>query len=336
MKNKLPWDLIVSKLRRELSAKNEKIFQDWLKIGDNEHLFQQLEIVWQNIQNKVETYEPDLDYYWKELSARINELDNVENKKFEKKQSRTIILKRFSQVAAVAGVLLATIFLGVYLGRNNSTEREKYITYSTLNSKSNFFLPDSTEVWLHNNSSLTYNFNKKSKQREVEFAGEAYFNVKHDATKSFLVTSNGVQIKVHGTQFNVNSKLASNKVLVSLYEGSVSMKIDDKNVFLRPGEEGLFDATNKAITVSEGDIEFAKIWTSDKIRFEDKNLREVCRYLAKWYGVKIDIDSEIKNDQSYTFTFRGQSLDDVVSIIASIHSFNYIINEENNTVLIKK
>lgn len=336
MKNKLPWDLIVSKLRRELSPEQEVLFDNWLDTDNNRQLFHQLELVWENVQKKVSVYEPDLEYYWKELSKRIQPVPSHNN------ESKTKIFlqsmnRRFSRIAAAASVLLViTFFCAYHLGKYNSDKSQEYITYSTLNSKSKLFLPDSTEVWLHTNSSITYNFNKKTAQREVNLIGEAYFSVKHDAENPFLVTSNGVEIKVYGTQFNVNSYPLSDKVLVSLYEGSVSMKTNDTNVFLKPGEEGTFDVKNKKISVSEGDVEFAKIWTSDKIRFENKNLREVCRYLSKWYGVKIEIDPEITDDQSYTFTFRGQSLDDVVGTMTSIHSFNYQINEDNKLVSIKK
>ena len=71
MKNRLPWDLIVSKLRKELSPEDELLFNEWLLTNDNGHLFEQLEFVWGRVQQKVSVYEPDLEYYWNELSARI-------------------------------------------------------------------------------------------------------------------------------------------------------------------------------------------------------------------------------------------------------------------------
>lgn len=336
MKNKLPWDLIVSKLRKELLPQDESSFENWLSADDNRHLFQQLEFVWERVQQKVSVYEPDLEYYWKELSARI---ETTPTEKHETKPGFLLSFfnRSFIRVAAAVVMLLATtFFIAYYAGKYNSGKSQEYITYSTLNTKSKVLLPDGTEVWLHNNSSLTYNFDKDSEQREVNLTGEAYFSVKHDAERPFVVAANGVQVKVHGTQFNVNSYPTAKKVLVSLFKGSVSMKTDGKDVFLKPGEEGLYDVKSKNISVSEGDVEFAKIWTNDKIRFENKNLREVCRYLSKWYGINIEVDPKIPDNQSYTFTFRGQALEEVVGIMASIQSFNYQINEDKNTVTIKK
>lgn len=336
MKNKLPWDLIVLKLRKELLPQDESSFEKWLSADDNLNLYQQLEFVWERVQQKVSVYEPDLEYYWKELSARI-ETTPAEKHKTKPKFLLPFFNRNFIRVAATVIMLLATtFFIAYYAGKSNSGKLHEYITYSTLNTKSKVLLPDSTEVWLHNNSSLTYNFDQDTEQREVNLTGEAYFSVKHDTERPFVVSANGVQVKVHGTQFNVNSYTSSKKVLVSLFKGSVSMKTDGKDVFLKPGEEGLFDVKSKNISVSQGDVEFAKVWTSDKIRFENKNLREVCRYLSKWYGISIDVDPKIPDNQSYTFTFRGQALEEVVGIMASIQSFNYEINEDKNIVTIKK
>ena len=336
MTKKLPWDLIVSKLRKELSKKDEALFNEWLQTADNRGLFEQLEIVWEKVQQKVSVYEPDLEYYWNELSTRIDRAAVTAEKPVKTPTKSFISTRMWRIAAALAIVVSTTFFFAYYFGKYSSVNPQEYIAYSTLNTKSKVLLPDSTEVWLHNNSSITYKFNEDLDQREVNLTGEAFFKVKHSQEFAFVVATKGVQVKVHGTQFNVNSYPATDNVLVSLYEGSVSMRANERDIFLKPGEEGLFDTKSKNISVAEGDVEFAKIWTSDKIRFENKNLREVCRYLSKWYGVQFEIDPEISNNQSYTFTFRGQDLEEVVSIMARIHSFDCVIDDEGNMVRIHK
>lgn len=336
MTKKLPWDLIVSKLRNQLSSKDEVLFNEWLTTDDHRRLFEQLEIVWEKVQQKVSVYEPDLEYYWNELSARIDQ-ETVTAEKPAKTLKRSLMSGRVWRAAAALAIIISsTFFFAYYFGKYSSVNPQEYIAYSTLNTKSKVLLPDSTEVWLHNNSSITYKFNEDLDQREVNLIGEAFFKVKHSKDFAFVVATKGVEVKVHGTQFNVNSYPATDNVLVSLYEGSVSMSANENDVYLKPGEEGLFDSKSKNISVAEGDVEFAKIWTSDKIRFENRNLREVCRYLSKWYGVQFEIDSQISDDQSYTFTFRGQDLEEVVGIMAKIHSFDCVIDDEANMVRIHK
>lgn len=335
MKEKLPWDLIISKLRGDYRDEDAIIFENWLKIGDNNQLFQQLQQVWENVQNKVATYDPDLEYYWKELSARIND-DQPETSETKSSEIniKYIPLKRFYRIVAAASILLAITFSGAYyLGKNNPFNQSSVQTYSSITGKSKVILPDGTEVWLHSNTTLSYNSKFTTNTRDVDLHGEAYFSVAHDANKPFIVHSDGAAVLVHGTKFNVNSYSSSPNIIVSLYEGSVSMNAGNKDIMLKPGEEGFFDKLYRTLEVKKGDVEFAKSWTNDQLRFENKNLRYVCRYLSKWYSVDIDIDPAIADNQSYTFTLRGENLEEIIRIMSRINSIDYQFNDENKLTL---
>src|SRR5690606_36020397 len=66
-------------------------------------------------------------------------------------------------------------------------------------------LADGTKVWLNAGSSLTYPMHFAGNERRVTLEGEAYFDVSHDAERPFIVHVNDTEIRVLGTQFNVNS-----------------------------------------------------------------------------------------------------------------------------------
>ncbi|MDR1682259.1 MAG: FecR family protein, partial [Candidatus Symbiothrix sp.] len=222
MSNKLPWDLIVAKLSGSLSDEEEARFQQWLAIDDNHPLFQQLEAVWQNIQNKTAGYEPDIEYYWRELSARI-----------EKSKKKTPFFRSWYQKVAAAAVLLLALGAGMYYWMPDKTNHKPITqTYFAITGKSKVILPDGTQVWLHSNTTVVYNKSLNAQLREVHLDGEAYFDVKHDA-KPFVIHTGDLDIKVHGTRFNVNSYESSKKIVVSLDEGLVSMSTTDLNIFLK-------------------------------------------------------------------------------------------------------
>lgn len=329
MNRKLPWDSIISKLRGNLPKESETSFKQWLDTDDNRQLFQQLQNLWDNIQHKVAGYEPDMEYYWNELSARINKSNELAPAAAVESTKHTW-LKRYSRIAVAASVLLAITFSGAYyLGRNTLRSDSTSLTYSSITGKSKVVLPDSTEVWLHSNTTLSYNAGLTSNSREVTLNGEAFFSVKHDADKPFVVHSNEVAVTVHGTQFNVHSYESAQHTLVSLYEGLVSMKADKSDVFLKPGQEGYYDKTDNKLEVKEGDVEFAKSWTNDQLRFEKKNLRQVCRYLEKWYAVEIEVDPAIADNQAYTFTLSTESLEEIIRIMGRITPIEYRFEEAN-------
>lgn len=91
-------------------------------------------------------------------------------------------------------------------------------------------LPDSTVVYLNSESVLRYPsvFGKDS--REVELAGEAYFDVTSDKEKRFVVnTPHQSQIEVYGTSFNVEAYGTDNHISTTLVEGKVGFLFKEKN-----------------------------------------------------------------------------------------------------------
>jgi ferric-dicitrate binding protein FerR (iron transport regulator) len=338
MKSTLPLEIIFSKLRGDISAQKLVEFNGWVEQSNNRELFGQLEQVWISAQYKTANYQPNINYYWNELSSRISKT-SVEKTNNISTPSRTknISLSNFYRTIAAASVLLILSFsVAYYLGGSVNTSQNQIQQYTSLTGKSKIILPDGTQVWLHQNSSISYNTNFDSKKREVRMTGEAYFNVTHNVDKPFVVHVKDAQVKVFGTEFNVNSVNETKDVLVSLYKGSVSMSVNNREVMLQPGDEGFYNSSARNLKVSKGDVEFAKIWTKDHLRFENKNLQYVCRYLSKWYGVDINIDSRTPNNQSYTFTLGVENLEEILRIMSRMSSINYEFNQNNQLRIFSK
>lgn len=339
MNKKLPWDIIIAQLKGiTLSETEQTQLQEWLdQSTDNQQFFDELQNLWAQIQSKAAGYNPDVDFYWKKFQSYIHQ-DSIHTKpekvkKIVPRWASGRVLRRF---AAAIGLLLIVSGAGYLFFVSNHHTKPQAIaqTYSTITGKSKFILPDGSEVWLNANSELEYT-NLHADLREVTLKGEAFFHVKHNQ-KPFIVKTNDIAVKVHGTQFNVNAYDDDDKAVVSLYEGSVSMHVlgnEGSDCYLKPGEEGSLDKKSKTISVEKGDVEFAMMWTKDRVKLENKNLHEVCRYLSRWYNVKIEIDPALSDDQSYTFTLHDQSLEDIVRIMASISSIHYHF-DENNTLII--
>ena len=80
-------------------------------------------------------------------------------------------------------------------------------------------LNDGSIVWLNSQSSIRYPVAFVGDERQVEITGEAYFEVAKNLTKKFIVASNGLNIEVLGTHFNVNSYNDNKNIKVTLLEG---------------------------------------------------------------------------------------------------------------------
>lgn len=159
-------------------------------------------------------------------------------------------------------------------------------------------LEDSTEVWLNSASTLNYPENFLASERCVEIIGEAYFNVRKDASRPFVVNAGGQTITVTGTTFNVRCYPEDGYVTTTLESGSVSLSgatADTGRVNLKPGHQAVLDKGSSVMKVREVDTETFTGWRHGRFVFEDQTLGVIMCDLSRWYNF------------SYTFTDPGLS-----------------------------
>lgn len=335
MKRELPWDLIISKLKEEITDDDNRRLSEWLSDSANREVYEELQEVWLKVCTKVIDYTPDTDYYWKELMCRMEagQYKASGRVKAETKKEK-FYFRRYAAVAcvAIAIFLSASFYIGVKIGRPELAQQ----TYSNWGGKSEVSLPDGTSVWIHSKTSLAYNTNFQSKDRIVNLTGEAYFDVAHDKNKPFVVQTEGMKVIVHGTKFNIESFSNSENTLVSLEEGSVSLETEKEQRFLHPGEVATFNKRSHNLQIEEGDVTLAVSWANDQMMFRDKPLNEICRFLSKWYNVKIILSPELHGKFRYTFTLRHEPLEEILRIMSRINPISYEFNDENTLTILPK
>ena len=165
-------------------------------------------------------------------------------------------------------------------------------------------LEDSTEVWLNSESQLIYPETFSGKERRVAVVGEAYFKVKKEANRPFLVETDGQLLKVYGTEFNIRSYGEDKEVYTTLISGSISLsKIDKKSgeLMLTPGHQSLFYKENKEISVKSVNTEVVVSWRHGRFVFEEQNLEQIMRVLSRWY----DFNYRFKDKTLQQIVFMG-------------------------------
>lgn len=124
-------------------------------------------------------------------------------------------------------------------------------------------LSDGSEVWLNAESSLEFPSAFTSKERRVNLKGEAYFKVARNEQNPFIVTTDKMQVRVLGTEFNFRSYV-SELSHVSLVSGSVEVYTPDgktPEVTLKPGQDASLDAAGQ-IQVREIDTYSVCQWVN--------------------------------------------------------------------------
>lgn len=316
----IPWNLIITYLKGEATIEEEMLFQDWISKRDNNDLFVEIKHLWEEVRSEASQCNPDVDHYWAIMKERMH--------KEEKK--RVSISKNIRAVAAVAGILL---IMGVSFFFMNKKSNEKH-TYSAINGKSKIILPDSSTVWLNSGTTVSYP-GAFAANRYIDLTGEAAFDVVKDDKHPFIVSTYGIDVKVHGTYFNISSYDNQDNITVALKEGSVSILMKDSESFLKPGEMAVINKKDLSVNIEKADMSLEFFWANESVYFKAKSLGYICQYLEKWYNIEIEVDPDIARSQFYTFTIKDDSLDQILRIMSKINPITYSF-EENDKVKIMK
>lgn len=149
-------------------------------------------------------------------------------------------------------------------------------------------LEDGTTIWLNAGSSVRYPL-AFGEERTVELEyGEAYLEVRHDKTPFILKLGRG-KIQVLGTHFNVRSYPDEPAVVTSLLEGKIKLEHNgSQSLVLAPGQQSVFNTSNKRLTVAKGNVHGAASWVHGVLHFDNSNLSDVLRELSRWYSMEIE------------------------------------------------
>ena len=147
-------------------------------------------------------------------------------------------------------------------------------------------LSDGTRVFLNAETKLKFPTKFRKEERVVVLEGEAYFEVRKDATHPFIVKANDVDVKVLGTSFNLRSYSDENSIATTLVSGKVAVYAGENSEEIVPGEQAVYMKETGKMEVKPIDVTLYTAWHTGKFIFRNETLEEMMSYLARWYGVK--------------------------------------------------
>ena len=172
-------------------------------------------------------------------------------------------------------------------------------------------LADGTQVWLNAESRLEFPDRFNGNTREVRLKGEAYFEVKKDAKRPFIVHTDYLTTRVLGTSFNVRA-YSRKDASVTLVSGRVQVKADDLTQVLSPGEQAAL--TGSQLAVKAVDTYPITQWKEGFFYFDNESLFSIMQELARWSGVNVSFDDRSKMNVRLHFVVeRSKSLREAVA-----------------------
>ena len=197
-------------------------------------------------------------------------------------------------------------------------------------------LPDGTLVHLNYNTRVIYPEEFAGESRDIILDGEAYFMVAKDNRHPFIVHTECGNIQVSGTEFNVNTREADGRTNVVLVTGKVSIKTDSDNEYtLQPGDMAVLYPDRESPVISQIDVEPYVAWNTGRFIFEDCPLEKLMKVLSRWYGYRVQFDSEETRQLQFTGSLdRYASVEPALRAISKVMNLRIELDGKNEYIII--
>jgi transmembrane sensor len=216
----------------------------------------------------------------------------------------------------------------------NIEKHQPYVYNTSSLQRYSVTLPDGTTVLLNYNSILTTDSTYNITDRKIFLRGEAFFDVKKDAAKPFIVVTKNSSTTALGTSFTVREYDYEKHSSVSLVTGKVAVANKlNKTVTLVPGEK-VFQKNNTAnLKKSVFNINEINAWKTNKLEFHNENIKAVFAKLEAHYGIVFNYNTSMHN-KHYTGSFENKSLQHILDVISILNQVSFKITAKE--VLIYK
>ncbi len=315
--------LIARNLAGNADSQEASRLKEWIDSSEeNKRFFEQIRNIWEASEKNSGIDKINTEDALKKVQARIMKVP-----------SKKIIWYYWQKIAAVIVLPLAVgllLLISMNSHKKSSVNETVYNEiFTAFGTRSSLLLSDSTVVYLNSGSSLRYPIQFSDKTRQVFLKGEAYFEVKSDVSRPFIVNTPSLSVKATGTKFNVEDygfdplsevTLVSGKVTVSKMGNEAGSQLISE---LKPEQHLVYNNETGTKTISKTDTYRYISWKDGKLIFRNDPLPDVLKKLSMIFNVDIELQGEELNDYRYRATFEEESLEEILKLLKLSAPINY-------------
>lgn len=196
-------------------------------------------------------------------------------------------------------------------------------------------LSDGTKVWLNSATSLRFPVAFGNASRQVELDGEAYFEVAKDPSKPFIVSAGNMEVSVLGTHFNVMAYKDEGDIRTTLIEGSVKLKSSNKEILIKPGQQGIFNNSSTYFSVVNTNVDVALAWKNGEFNFQNTDIRTIMRQITRWYDVSVSYAGTVPGVELSGIISKKEKVNQLLEILEATNKVSFSLDENKITVFSK-
>ena len=245
-----------------------------------------------------------------------------------------IYIKAISVGVACIVILLLPVFYAFYhTSQESLAKTTRKVQWKTImaDKKQVVKLTDGSLVTLLPGSSLSYPDNFNQAERSVTSGGTVYFQVKHDATKPFTITTATAVVTDLGTSFLLHSSPSEQEVIVT--EGSVrvvSKKDGTRTTELVAGQTGILKNNRMVRKNTTGTNSLAPV--TGRLVFDQAPIEQVASDIAGYYKKRVVLAHALaRKNVRVTATFQNKTAEEVFQ---SLQHMGLTVKKEGKTYII--
>ena len=201
----------------------------------------------------------------------------------------------------------------------------------------NVVFSDGSKAYLNSGSVIRYPVKFiEDKKREVFLEGEAFFDVAENKNELFIVNSNGINVEVYGTKFNVRNYSEDFNSDIVLVEGSVGINNSEVSelTMLKPGFKGSVDKENFRVKTSKVNTKIYTSWIDGEVIFRNETFNQILKKLERLYNVTIinNKNESLNEVFNAAINVENENIEQVLEYFNKIYNIEYQIF--NNKIII--
>lgn len=238
--------------------------------------------------------------------------------------------------SAVAACLGIALWIGNQWLQQAPTQQQMYTT--AVGEMRTVDLPDGSRVQLNTNSELIVNFSREERRTQL-LRGEAYFDVARQTARPFTVSAGSANIRVLGTQFNVernpeNTRVSVTGGTVAVSEARTASGLQPETVKLTRNQKVSVSGSGLSDVVHTSEQE-ALDWTQGQLVFDETPLSEALEELNRYLKVPAAAAPAV-GDRTLSGTFELTDPESTLSAIAAALGLSQDHSDPNLTLLSPK
>ncbi len=272
-----------------------------------------------------------------EIDYNIRNIISTENNLI--KNNHSLSRKIWISIASAAAILFIVFAGDLYFTDQKHLNKSSVISrFSRVKENRLIQLPDGSTVIVSPGSKLNYpsSFDGLAK-REVYLDGQAYFDVKHNPSKPFIIYTGKLKTVVLGTAFEINAWSDESDIRVTVSRGKVKIQDENNRVLkiISPNQQITYNTLNENIIQKEVNLPEYLAWKDHDLLLSDVTISEASALLEDRFQVKILIgDDHLKSKRFTTTVLKEERIETILNSIAEFNDAKYTYDIDKSEVVI--